>query len=182
MFYNTSHLEVHNNNEKSTRQRVFSLRIVKSSLKRPLIVTALVVAAAIAIAIGVGIWSRHKHSSHILSTTIRCGFIEIRFILAHFSSSPAPPAAQFILNDTSLAAVSLPGGDRYVFFQDTTGLIRSLIYTQSNNQWSTSPSLNPSFKAKMHTPLAANIPVYFTLDSGQEVLIKSAKMCSFNAG
>ena len=63
-------------------------------------------------------------------------------------------AAQYILNDTSLAAVILPNGDRHLYFQDSTGRIRYVIRTASTNQWNTSPDSNISASAKNHTPLA----------------------------
>ena len=58
-----------------------------------------------------------------------------------------------------MAAVSLANGDRHLFFQDNTGLIRRAVRTASNGQWSTSPQLNASANPKNHTPLAAIIPV-----------------------
>ena len=75
-------------------------------------------------------------------------------------SAPSNPnvtrAAQNILNDTYLAAVSLVNGDRQLFFQDSTGLIRRAIRTASTNQWSTNVNQNVSLNSnpKSHTPLA----------------------------
>ena len=99
-------------------------------------------------------------------------------LLTHFHSPPAPPnpkitphpnitvAPHYILNDTSLAAVSLSNGDRHLFFQDNTGLIRRAVRVQSNGQWSTSlnlnasmdPAMNFTFNPKKHTPLTAHGP------------------------
>ena len=73
-------------------------------------------------------------------------------------------APQIILNDTSLAAVSLSNGDRHLFFQDNTGLIRRAVRVESNGQWTTSPNLNASTdlssNPKRHTPLTATGPTY----------------------
>lgn len=109
------------------------------------------------------------------------------FFLAH-SYSPPPPqnpkitphpnitrATQNILNDTSLAALSLANGDRQLFFQDNTGLIRRAIRTASNGQWSTSPSLSVNdTNAKNNTPLAVNVP-FGSDDSvdGSEPLVRN---------
>ena len=89
------------------------------------------------------------------------------FLLTHFHSPPAPNithAPQYILNDTSLAAVFLSNGDRHFFFQDNTGLIRRAVRVESNGQWTTSPNLNASADAssnpKRHTPLTATGPTY----------------------
>ena len=64
-------------------------------------------------------------------------------------------SAQYILNDTSLAALILPSGDRQLFFQDNNGSIRRAIRTASDEQWAISPYLNLSASSKKHTPLAA---------------------------
>ena len=69
-------------------------------------------------------------------------------------SSSQPSNAQYILNDTSLAAVILPNNDRHLYFQDGTGRIRYVICTASNNQWNTSPDSNSNASAKNYTPLA----------------------------
>ena len=63
-------------------------------------------------------------------------------------------AAQYILNDTSLAAAILPNNDRHLYFQDSTGRIRYVIRTASTNQWNTGPDSNIGASAKNHTPLA----------------------------
>ena len=78
------------------------------------------------------------------------------------STAPTPTAptptnastAQYILNDTSLAAAVLPNNDRHLYFQDSTGRIRYLSRTASHSQWSTSPDSSISASAKNHTPLA----------------------------
>lgn len=60
-----------------------------------------------------------------------------------------------ILNDSALAAVELPNGDRRVFFQENSGNIRQAVYQRSRNQWSASLTDIIVSDAKMHTPLAA---------------------------
>ena len=90
------------------------------------------------------------------------------FFLTHFYSPSNPVitlAEQYILNDTSLAALILANGDRHLFFQDNTGLIRRAVRTASNNQWSTSPTLSVDSNAKNHTPLAANQVLSDIIDS-----------------
>ena len=94
------------------------------------------------------------------------------FFLANFHSPPAPSptapqnpapksspnstiATQYILNDTSLAALVLSDGDRHLFFQDNNGLIRRVIRSASENQWAIDPSRNLSSSPKSNTPLAA---------------------------
>ena len=101
--------------------------------------------------------------------------------------NPAPspnitPAVQFILNDTSLAALVLPNGDRQLFFQDSTGHIRRTGRTASNSQWSTSPWLNTStgpydnvpvpIKPKDHSPLALGISADPSSSTAIDVLFR----------
>lgn len=84
---------------------------------------------------------------------VRCSTTIIFFLTYSYS---IPPPKQFILNDTSLAAVSEVSGNRYLFLQDPTGLIRGVVRT--DNQWSTSLNLGINSNAKNHTPLAAVAP------------------------
>ena len=51
---------------------------------------------------------------------------------------------QYILNDTSLAAVFSLNEDQQLFFQNNTGLIRHAVRVDFNGQWTTSPNLNAS--------------------------------------
>lgn len=60
VFYNTSLPEVH---EGSPKEHGSSLHIVKPTLKWPLIVMAVMIAAAIAVGVGVGIWRHRQRSS-----------------------------------------------------------------------------------------------------------------------
>ena len=159
MFYDHSLPEVHVNIGETTKERAPSYRILKTTLKWPLMVIAAIIAVAISVGVGVGIWRHREHAPHKSS---RCGVrADLISSLAHFYSPPAPqshtitPAAQFIFNDTSLAVLSLSNGERHLFFQDNTGRIRRAIYTESNNQWSTSPYLNLRPQPKNYTPLAA---------------------------
>ncbi|KAL9071738.1 MAG: hypothetical protein Q9161_004002 [Pseudevernia consocians] len=159
--YDDSLPEAHGN-EKPTEEH---LQVTKLARKWPWIVLGLILAAAIAVGVSVGIWHHREHSLHKPS---------------RFSSPPAPPnpeitpypniiyAPQYILNDTSLAAVSLSNGDRHLFFQDNTGLIRRAVRVQSSGQWTTSPNLNastdpsskPSSNPKRFTPLTATGPTF----------------------
>ena len=87
------------------------------------------------------------------------------------------PAAEYILNDTSLAALILSNGDRQLFFQDITGLIRRAVRTVSNGQWNTSPSLNISTDPSEGVPAPKNnTPLTCTVSEdeyGPNVLIKN---------
>ena len=73
------------------------------------------------------------------------------------SSPKSTSAAQSILDDTSLAALVLPGGDRHFFFQDNNGFIRRAVRSASENQWTISSPLNLSSNPKSLTPLTASV-------------------------
>ena len=165
MLYNNSLPEAQGNQE--SKELVLSLPSIKIALKWPLIVMALLVTAAIAVGVAIGVWRHREHSSdksfpalNKSPPNIRCdvGLDPVLFsaylcspLTSHYNSST--PTTQYILDDTSLAAISSSDGNRYLFFQDPTGLIRTVVRT--NNQWST--NLNPatSLNAKNYTPLAA---------------------------
>ena len=71
------------------------------------------------------------------------------------SNPKTTSAANYILSDTSLAALILPSGERQLFFQDIDGFIRRAIWTASDEPWVISPYFNLSVSSKKHTPLVA---------------------------
>ena len=167
MSYNSLLPEVQGN-EESTKELVLRLPSIKIALKWPLIVTALLVTAAIAVGVAIGVWRHREHSSHESfpasnksSPNVRCdlGPDPVSFFAYLHSRltsqlNSITPTAQFILDDTSLAAIYYSDGTRYLFFQDPTGLIRSVVRT--DNQWSTKNlNLATGLNAKNCTPLAA---------------------------
>ena len=80
--------------------------------------------------------------------------------------------AQYILNDTPLAAVSHANGDRQLFFPDNTGLVRRAYRTASNSPWSTNSSLSIDTTAKNYRPLAVSLAQACSV-CARQVLIKS---------
>ena len=183
MFYDASAPEA--SEKDNPKEHELSLHVIKPALKWLWITTALVITVAIAIGVGVGIWRRHEHeySSHHPSALLRWGIlIDRTFFLTHFYSPSNPVitlAEQHILNDTSLAALVLANGDRHLFFQDNTGLIRRAVRTASNNQWSTSPTLSVDSNAKNHTPLAANQVLSDIIDSPWPSVMPNAYNAQF---
>lgn len=84
-------------------------------------------------------------------------------LILHSASSPTPTAPPTgvllsphrILNESALAAVELPNGDRRVFFQENNGSIRQAVYLESRQKWSAGLKDIVVSDAKIHTPLAA---------------------------
>lgn len=164
VFYSTLAPELHEKG--SVEENAASLQVAKLARKWPWMITV-VVAAAIAIGIGVGVW-RHRHLSQAPSVP-RCGVDRDRasfWLTLHrplvpqtphnTSSSNTTRAEQYILNDTSLAVLIRTNGDRQLFFQDNTGLIRNAIRTSTDTQWSMGPDISVSSTVKNNTPLAVN--------------------------
>ncbi|KAM0796491.1 hypothetical protein BDR22DRAFT_976090 [Usnea florida] len=141
-------------NEDSNKERAPSLHIVKHGPKWLWVIIALVVTAAVAVGVAVGIWRHREHSHHSLPVSQNHSTP-----LSQNHSTPVSqnhstiPSGQFILNDTSLAATYDANGNRYLFFQDSTGHIQAAVRTDGD--WSTRMKLGINSNAKDYTPLAA---------------------------
>ena len=167
MLYRNSLPEVNGSTEKSSEVPIVQ-DAPKPTLKWLWLLMTLILVAAVAIGVGVGIWyTRRSESSEVRYCLLRCYTFPFTHSYSHPVASPSAPGsprartpknpstAQYILNDTSLAAVTLPNNDRHLYFQDSTGRIRYVIRTASTNQWNTSPDSSITASAKNHTPLAA---------------------------
>lgn len=74
-------------------------------------------------------------------------------------NSPTPNSSPVltdkrILDDTSLAALALPNGDRRLFFQDLSGAIRQAFYSAASKQWRADVKHVAASNARNHTPIA----------------------------
>lgn len=59
------------------------------------------------------------------------------------------------MENTSLAAITLPNGNRHVYFQETSGAFRRALYSFQANEWQADPNATPAGDAKNNTPLVA---------------------------
>lgn len=59
--------------------------------------------------------------------------------------------------NTSLAAVTLPDGNRHVYFQEAAGGLRRALYSSRSNQWQMSAGGFSVLGAKNDTPLSAAV-------------------------
>lgn len=104
------------------------------------------------------------------------------------NSQPTVASASdhLILNDSSLAALTLNDGDRTVLLQDRKGMVRQAIYKISNQKWSITPSPIVASGPRNFTPLAlihnpnttdeaVILPIFVTIVSTEQlnVLIDS---------
>ena len=129
------------------------------------------VLAVVAIAVGLGVrfgfvdkGAQSKDPMYSFRFFMCTCYLHPRCADSTFASRPtiSSPVPHGILNDTSIAAMSMSDGDRHIFFQDSTGTIRQAIYTVTTNQWASPLSLVVATDAKNNTPLA---PVVDPMDN-----------------
>ena len=95
-------------------------------------------------------------------------------LISYMTSSSGPSTAPVltnkrILDDTSIAALSLPNGERRLFFQDLSGVIRQAFYSTASRQWRADVNYLVVSDAKNHTPLAVAYPHFATIESKTNV-------------
>ena len=73
-----------------------------------------------------------------------------------------------ILDDTSMAALVLPNGDRRLFFQDLSGVIRQAFYSAASRQWRADVKYIVASNAKNHTPIAVVVAPTKSLNSTRD--------------
>ena len=127
----------------------------------------LVCIAIAAAAIGVGIYFGRRAEAHTRSVPNLSLFYLHWLILsssskefnagsnATFPPSNAPLAKHGILNDSSLAALSLLNGDRRLFYQEHNGQIKQAAYSSSSREWPSTLISVVASDARNNTPLAA---------------------------
>lgn len=131
--------EPEDGNDNRTSSRVPKPRRLS---KRTIIIT-LVCFAVAAAAIGVGVYFGRRAKAPTSS------------VQPTSQPSNAPFAKHGVLNDSSLAALSLVNGDRRLFYQDYTGQINQAAYSSSSREWPSTFTSVVASDAKNYTPLAA---------------------------
>ena len=103
------------------------------------------------------------------------------------SSTPLPPvythapSNHTILNDTSLTAVTTSEGNRHLFFQEESGIIRQSIFTPLNGKWSAPTTYVVATDARLYTPMSAiQVPQNMTpdLDASRSEQVKLTMTCN----
>ena len=75
-----------------------------------------------------------------------------------------------VLNDTSLATVATLGGNRHVYYQDQSGLLRESVYFAPTQNWSSPLSYTIATNAKNFTPISAvQVPGNISVSGNEEV-------------
>lgn len=129
-----------------------------------LVLLIVVVLAATGIGIGVGLTKKTHRSPPARTDAARYAhrYYMSTFLKLIFRSTSSPSSQpsvvsasnHLILNDSSLAALGLNGGDRALLFQDRIGIIRQATYKLSATKWSTTPSPVVASGPRNSTPLA----------------------------
>ena len=68
-----------------------------------------------------------------------------------------------------MAALALPNGDRRVFFQDHSGVIRQAFYSAASRQWRADVKYIVASNAKNHTPIAVVASPSFSYNTTADV-------------
>ena len=111
---------------------------------------------AIGLGVGLGIGLRHDEASPPSGPTTSTPTTPASLTISSPSTTSTPTLKSGILNDTSLAAVTSPDGNRHVFFQDFKGSLRHTVFDQAANSWTNEPdNITTSSAPRLHTPLAA---------------------------
>ena len=139
-----------------------------------IIVIVMTVIMSLAVGAGAGIGlSKHKsstYSSEVAASTVTktasARYVGWFPMFAKYEDaepvnldSPTPSDSPVltdrrILDDTSMAALALPNGDRRLFFQDLSGVIRQAFYSAASRQWRADIKYIVASNAKNHTPIA----------------------------
>lgn len=132
-------------------QKSYVLGLSRKAEISLLVLLVIVVLAAAGIGIGVGVTNRYLHQDN-LSTPLK-------LILNSTSSPGSQPSVDSaskhrILNDSSLAALTLISGERTIVFQDQEGVVRQANYNISAGNWSMASSPVIASGPKNYTPLA----------------------------
>ncbi|MCJ1433832.1 hypothetical protein MMC27_003197 [Xylographa pallens] len=143
----------------------------------------LIMVICVGVGTGVGIEKRMAQSQGGLSASkttpgLLSSTISTTTTTLSTSSPTASPTIHTILNNTSIAAVTLTNGDRRFFFQDTSGAIRESLYSFAADQWETDTSNIIATDARNNTPIATfDIPSEpqggdsDTVDNPEEIFI-----------
>ncbi|MCJ1382359.1 hypothetical protein MMC17_005472 [Xylographa soralifera] len=125
------------------------------------IITSVILIIVICVGVGTGV-GIEKHatqsesgvSASTTTTRLLSSTISTTTTTLSKSSPTTSPPIHKILNDTSVAAVTLTNGDQRLFFQDTSGAIRESIYNFAADQWEADTGNIIATDARNNTPIA----------------------------
>ena len=103
-----------------------------------ILVVTILTAATLGVGLGLGLRRRGEKDANRTSTLVT-----------------QPVLQRGMMDNTSIAAATLPNGDRNVFFQENSGAVRRTLYSIEENVWQAPVSMRIASDAKNNTPLAA---------------------------
>lgn len=136
------------------------------------VTVAILVIAALGIGLGLGLRRRGNHSSSSFpAQSSHPRYVAVSRLLGasdhllnaiptssrSMASQTPLPEKHELLDNTSIAALSLPNGDRSVFFEERTGTVRRALYSHNAGSWvaATSAQFVATLDARNNTPLSA---------------------------
>ncbi|KAL8794416.1 MAG: hypothetical protein Q9195_003003 [Heterodermia aff. obscurata] len=146
------------NREKVDRSDTKSRLVSRRTAILLAIAVAILALANLGIGLGVGLTRHTKEPDDSSKSSPPSSNPRYTLLVVPPSQAPAvPPSKHAVLNDTSIAAITMPNGDRRVFFQERSGIIRQAKYSTSAQEWAAESTENFQVidDARNHTPLAA---------------------------
>lgn len=122
-----------------------------SKLRKRIVVLVLVALVMIAMALGIGLGIGLRHTQ----STDAPGPSSLPNNTVTNTTIPDNSPVHGIMFNTSFAAVTRPGGNREVYFQERTGALRRALYSSQVNMWHTSTDQRLPANARNNTPLVA---------------------------
>ncbi|KAL8915805.1 MAG: hypothetical protein Q9208_008833 [Pyrenodesmia sp. 3 TL-2023] len=132
------------------------------------LITTVLVAAALGIGLGLGLVRRGRDDTTDPTSTTASGS-------SNASTLGIPQATNQVLqramvNNTPLAAITLPNGNRHIFFQERTGNFRRAIFSSRAKIWRASIDAGLPFYPK-NTPALAVVPGLNKTERGDETAV-----------
>ena len=113
-----------------------------------------IVTIAVAIGVGLGVVRRSGDAGYLSSPMT----ITTSMLNRNHSISPteATKLEHGLVDNSTFSIVTLPNGDKHLFFQENGGNIRQAVYQAADQSWATSSSFILASNAKYNTPISAN--------------------------
>ena len=144
------------------REPAASGALQKSFNKKQILCSFIVIIAVLALALGIGLGVGLRNKLNASESQSNPGPPQ----QPNSSNTSSPTPGTSILPDTSVGALVTSGLNRRVFFQDTSGDLRHIVFDNNKSSWSSTAEVfltNPSPRAK--TPIA----VLDVFDTAEEI-------------
>ena len=163
------------NPEHSPAPVIHSMNSSRLNISKMLIAFAIATVIAVGLGVGLGVGlhklqGRSTSSPKPLTTQVLTNASTASTISGPMTSptAPVPLLKHRLLDNTSIAATAFNNGNRWIFFQDVTGVVRHATFSTKAGFWQLSAKTGDIDGAKNNTPLAA-----INLDRTSDVKIRN---------